>query len=142
MRTHDLRQWFPWFALALLSAVIVAVSWGASAAAKSVDIPAKPARLSPADLIYIYADKDTFVRSWQPDANFGSDYYLNNSLDPRDPPAREEAMLIHFDLATLPANATIDAATLELYGHAPSPASLLQLLRAYLSVGDGLSGLP
>jgi len=112
MRRSYTRHLIPWSVFALL---ILAAGWLSLTSISSVAVARHPPRLAPADLIYIYADKDLFVRSWQPDTNFGGDYYLNISVDPRDPPTREEAMLVHFSLSALPAQAIIDSAALELY---------------------------
>ena len=61
----------------------------------------------------IYASKDTFISMSSPDLNFGDDLALFIKNKAKSEKSRY-ASLIYFDLSTLPANAIITAASLEL----------------------------
>jgi hypothetical protein len=61
-----------------------------------------------------YAVADATVRSTQPNTNFGGEHYLAVSYY-YDEWADEEITLLRFNLDSLPANAVIDSAVMELY---------------------------
>ena len=62
-----------------------------------------------------YADHDATVDSGNPIINYGSDDELEVSYNAIESPATEEAVLVRFDISSLPDNAVIDSARLELY---------------------------
>lgn len=68
------------------------------------------------------AGKDTFISLDQPDKNFGNDSNFELEGD------AETHVLLEFDLASLPPDAIVDSATLEIYlvsiSGAPSPATI------------------
>jgi len=68
----------------------------------------------PQETLTFYADADATVRSTQPNTNFGGEHYLELSYSELEGPA-EEIVLLRFDLSSLPADAVIDSATMELY---------------------------
>ncbi len=74
----------------------------------------EPARLALQESTTLYADADATLSSLAPDANFGGEHYLELSYSAGDVMA-EEVVLVRFDLSSLPANAVIDSAVMELY---------------------------
>jgi hypothetical protein len=77
--------------------------------------PPEAAPASPQEQLIVVASADTTVRSWQPDANYGAEHALQTLYSAIDPPAMEAAALVQFGLGSLPVDAVIDQATLELY---------------------------
>jgi hypothetical protein len=61
--------------------------------------------------VTLYAVADATVRSAQPNTNFGGEHYLAISFEAPN----EEITLLRFDLGSIPANAVIDSAVMELY---------------------------
>mgnify|MGYP000020589303 CR=1 FL=1 len=100
---------FPVAAIAIVC--ILALSLTAAASADQV---ANHTPASPQEVLTLYTDADATVRSWQPNANFSSEHILELSYSQIDTPV-EAVILLHFDLSTLPADAVIDSAALELY---------------------------
>lgn len=70
--------------------------------------------VGPQETLTLYAVADATVKSWQPNTNFGGEHYLRLSYSTGDV-MTEEVTLVRFDLTSLPADAIIDSATLELY---------------------------
>ena len=103
--------------LAVMAAagVLLGASLLAGSAATALSVTPLPAPASPAEDSLIYADSDAFIRSWEPNTNFGGDYYLHASYSGSSPPVGEQAFLVHFSLASLPADAIIETASVELY---------------------------
>ena len=66
------------------------------------------------ETLILYADADATTKSWEPDTNFGADTQLQLYYSNIDTP-RAAFTLIHFDVSSLPADAVIDSASLELY---------------------------
>jgi len=69
---------------------------------------------APLDILTLYADTDATTKSWQPDANFGADTMLQIRYDNVEGPVAAFS-LIHFDVSSIPADAVIDSAVMELY---------------------------
>ncbi len=69
---------------------------------------------APGDTLTLDADADATTKSWEPDTNFGYDTQLQLHYSNIDGP-RAAFTLIHFDVSSLPADAVIDSASLELY---------------------------
>ena len=67
------------------------------------------------ETVHLRADMDTYVQSWSGETNFGDEEYLNLSLYEDGGSPGAEFILLHFDLSSIPAEAEIDSATLELY---------------------------
>lgn len=96
--------------LVLLLGVVILVLAGVTVG------QATPGRAEPAQTtITLPAVADATVRSWQPNTNFGGDAFLELSYSSIHG-TREAVTLLRFDLASaLPANATIDSASLQLF---------------------------
>ncbi|MEJ5197323.1 MAG: DNRLRE domain-containing protein [Anaerolineae bacterium] len=62
----------------------------------------------------LYAVADATVKSWQPNTNFGGEHTLELLYSAGDVMA-EAVALVRFDLSSLPADAIIDLAIMELY---------------------------
>jgi hypothetical protein len=69
---------------------------------------------APRDTIILSAAADTDTKSWDPDANYGSDTMLQLHYSNIER-LRAAFALIRFDTADIPAGAVIDSASLELY---------------------------
>ncbi len=75
-------------------------------------LSARAARIQ--STVTLTAVADATLKSWQPDANFGSEQTLEIGHSEIDGP-QSTAILLRFDVSSLPANAIIDSASLELY---------------------------
>jgi hypothetical protein len=94
---------------------------------------AAPSRAEPAQTdVTLFAVADATVKSWQPATNFGSDGTLDLSYNAIDG-VQEAVFLVRFDLTSLPADAVIDAASLQLYLTAASGASPVQVAVFYVT---------
>ena len=117
------RLFSRWLAATILFSVAVLLSIVAGRAPK-----VHAARLAaPQDTTTLYAVADAFVRSWQPDTNFGSDNSIGLTYSEIDT-AEEEAAIIRFDLSGLPAGAVIDSASMDLYLTSASGTSSKNIL--------------
>ena len=102
LHTHRIR--------ATLLALMVVLMLGAT--------PEQPAfsaePLSLQSTVTLTAAADVTLKSWQPNANFGSEQTLQAAHSEIDG-SQSAVMLVRFDLSALPGNAVIDSADLELY---------------------------
>ena len=69
--------------------------------------------LAPQVTVTVYASGDATLKSWDPNSNFGGDTTLEVSYSNIDVPQAAFALL-RFDLSTIPADAIIDSAYVEL----------------------------
>lgn len=91
-------------------------------AARPVTPNSLPIALVPQDSTTLTAVADATVKNWQPTSNFGSDATLELSYSNIDAVQRAVS-LVKFDLSTLPSDAIIDSATLQLYLDSTAGAS-------------------
>ncbi len=103
-------------AAVLLAAVLLVGVTGTPITAQRIEMPdrAEDVLASPQESVTLYAVADATVKSWQPNSNFGSEHTLEASYSTGDVIA-EQVALVRFDLASLPADAVIDLAVMELY---------------------------
>ena len=105
------------FAFALIVLVLTVLVWGPGSAFGSPPTGEQRALTGPVEAlatITLTADADVTVKYEDPDTNFSGLFALELYYSQIDI-VREGAMLVHFDLSSLPANAVIDSATLEMY---------------------------
>ncbi len=78
--------------------------------------PALPGAVNflPTETMTIYADYDATTRSWLPSSSFGGESTLELSYNTIDGPAGAFS-LVHFDVSSIPADAIIDSAVMQLY---------------------------
>ena len=94
---------------------------------------AAPGRAEPAQTeVTLFAVADATVESWQPNANFGSATTLDLLCCGIDA-VQEALFLVRFDLTSLPADAVIDSANLQLYLTAASGASPVSVAVSYVT---------
>jgi hypothetical protein len=132
-------------ALAVLwpaSTKILAAARGALAGQPQLD-RAQGAAQSTATL---YAVADATVRSNYPTTSFGNENYLNLSYSSVDVPI-EEAVILRFDLSTLPAGVIVDAASLELFltyaaGATSQPLAVWYVTSAWTETGVTWNNFP
>lgn len=101
-----------WLGLALVPvvALILATPIGTAGSLAAPD----PVPEAPSEILTVYADADATTKSWEPDTNFGSDTRLQLHYSIVDTP-RGAFALVHFDVSSIPANAVVDSAVMNLY---------------------------
>jgi hypothetical protein len=109
MMTKISRLWLGMALILLLSLAFFAP--GSRIKARSDVMPALEARSAS---LVLYADADASTKSWQPDTNFGSATELQLHYSAIDNPIGAFT-LIHFDVSSIPAEAVVDSASMQLY---------------------------
>lgn len=102
--------------VALLAAILLVGVTGSLVAAQGAETPgaAEGVLAGPQESVTLYAVADATVKSSQPNTNFGSEHTLELLYSTGDVMA-EAVALVRFDLSSLPADAVIDLAVMELY---------------------------